>query len=417
MVYDVPGRADILSLELVQKWNEAIQAAYNNLQADLGSRFFSLDPKSLSESVLAAIQWFGDPAEPAFCLGSDVGQKLSDWGSRGRHVLHNEYCEYRVIERADATGRMRPKRVQITTELREYWVCIAKHDPQTLRSMAQSILGFEPGWEDLYGVSDPESLSEDEREIAFSTLVAGHGNDNKMVEANVPRQPTGKINTENALFMTHPINGLDDLLYIVMFGAKPYANRTDNGLEKATREQLFRQFSVEQLACRHADPAAAMGALGAAFNGQTVAFANPLGMYIRSFTKDVFLFEGDTIPSEWVRWSRGSEEGMFQHLEFGPSDSDEAFLDDITLVVGSREEPVIGGFQVVQQIEVGPLVIAGKPTPVADDEYVVLTASSESIDCQQAEVCEIIRNLKEEFDNALQMVRVAPRTMGFRRES
>jgi len=37
--------------------------------------------------------------------------------------------------------------------------------------------------------------------------------------------------------MTHPINGLDDLLYI-MFGAKP-ASRTANGLEQATREQLF----------------------------------------------------------------------------------------------------------------------------------------------------------------------------------
>ncbi|OKH41736.1 hypothetical protein NIES2101_33980 [Calothrix sp. HK-06] len=156
--------------------------------------------------------------------------------------------------------------------------------------------------------------------------------------------------------------------------------------------------------------------MGAAFNGQTVAFDNPFGMYIKSFTKDVFLFEGDSIPSEWVRWSRGSE-GMFQHLEFGPSDSDEAFLDDITVVVGSQEKPVTGGFQVVRQIEVGPLVVAGKPTPVADDEYVVLTASSESIDCQQAAVCETIRNLKEEFDNALQMVRVAPRKMGFREKS
>jgi hypothetical protein len=201
MVYDVPGRADQLSLELVQKWNEAIQAAYSNLQQDLGSRFFSLDPKSLSEPVLAAIQWFADPAEPVFCLGSDVGQELSDWGSRGRHVLHNEYCEYRVIEKADATGKMRPKRVQITTELREYWVCIAKHDPKTLREMVQSVLGFEPAWEDLYGVSDPKSLSEDEREIAFSKFVAGHGNDDKMVDAGVPRQPEGKLNIDNALFM------------------------------------------------------------------------------------------------------------------------------------------------------------------------------------------------------------------------
>jgi len=35
-----------------------------------------------------------------------------------------------------------------------------------------------------------------------------------------------------------------------MFGAKPYASRTANGLEQATREQLFREFSVQHLACR-----------------------------------------------------------------------------------------------------------------------------------------------------------------------
>jgi len=100
-------------------------------------------------------------------------------------------------------------------------------------------------------------------------------------------------------------------------------SRTANGLEQATREQLFREFSVQHLACRHADPNAALGALGAAFNSQTVAFDNPLGMYFRSFTKDVFLFEGP-IPDSWFRWSRGSE-GMYQRLEFGPGDNDAAF--------------------------------------------------------------------------------------------
>jgi hypothetical protein len=280
--------------------------------------------------------------------------------------------------------------------------------------MAQSVLGFEPAWEDLYGVNDPLALTEEQREIAFSRLVAGHGNDSKLAEAGVPSQPTGKLNTDYALFMTHPINGLDDLLYIVMFGAKPYASGTVGSLTQATREQLFREFGVEHLACRHADPNAAMGALGAAFNGHTVAFANPLGMYIRSFTKDVFLFKGETIPDSWVRWSRGASEEMYQHLEFGPGDDDPAFLDDITVAVGANEEPLTGGFQVVQQMEVGPLVVIGQPTPVAEDEYVILSASDAPIQCQEASICQTIKSLKQEYDNAHQMVRIAPRTMGFK---
>jgi hypothetical protein len=155
---------------------------------------------------------------------------------------------------------MRPKRVQVTTELREYWVCVAMHDPVALRALTKNVLGLEPAWEDLYGVGDPLALSVDQRKLAFSTFVAGHGNDRELENLGVPAQPVGELNTDNALFMTHPINGLDDLLYIVLFGAKPYARGDVADPQPATREQIFREFDVEHLACRHADPAAAMGA-------------------------------------------------------------------------------------------------------------------------------------------------------------
>ncbi|OYQ61663.1 hypothetical protein B9G53_26200 [Pseudanabaena sp. SR411] len=411
MSYDSPGYVDQLNTNLIDKWNEVIQVSYTSLEADFGSRFFAIDPQALTNPSPAAIQWFADPAEPNFCIGEDVAKQLSDWGIRGRQELHNEYCEYRVIERVDSSGRMRPKRIQVTTELREYWVCIAKYDPTKVREMVQSTLGFQPSWEDLYGVNDPFGLTEDQREISFSTLVAGHGNDRKLSSMGVPRQPTGRLNTENALFMTHPINGLDDLLYIVMFGARPYASSTPG--TKATREQIFREFDVEQLACRHADPAAAMGAYEAVFNGQPVAFANPLGMYFLSFTKNVFSYQGSPIPDEWIQWSRGKQEGVYQRLEFGPSDSDAAFLDDITVDVGSSSTPLTGGFQVLQFIEVGPLVVVGDVTPVSTGEYIILNTSNSPIKCSEADVCNVlIKPLKEEYDRNQQVGRVSPRVMG-----
>ncbi len=40
MIYEVPGRADQLGTDLVDRWNDMIQAAYDGLQQDLGSRFF-----------------------------------------------------------------------------------------------------------------------------------------------------------------------------------------------------------------------------------------------------------------------------------------------------------------------------------------------------------------------------------------
>lgn len=60
--------------------------------ADLRSRFMTLDVAELEQPVQAAVKWFGDPAEPQFCIDEETARNLSDWEVRGRHALHNEYC-------------------------------------------------------------------------------------------------------------------------------------------------------------------------------------------------------------------------------------------------------------------------------------------------------------------------------------
>lgn len=87
MNYDSPGRADMLSDELLLKWNQTIQSTYEQLKQDFGSRFFAIDPTTLGTETPAPIQWFADPAEPAFCIDKKAAQQLSDWGVRGRQVL------------------------------------------------------------------------------------------------------------------------------------------------------------------------------------------------------------------------------------------------------------------------------------------------------------------------------------------
>lgn len=411
MGYASPGRADQLSDELVSRWNDQINSAYQALEPSLGSRFFSLDPAAVSGSITVQVGWFGDPAEPRFCLDPQSAQQLSDWGIRGRHQLHNEYCEYAVVTATDTQGTVRPKRVQITTELPEYWLIVATWAPSTVRDMAEQVLGVQPAWHELYGpgVTDPDQLSPQQRKVGFATQVAGNVGDRQLQDANVPELPIGALNTANALFMTHPINGLDDLLYIVLFGAQPYARRTPAGVEPASREEIFRDRGVEHLACRHADPAAAMAAAGAAFEGRTVAFADPLGMYLKSFTSEVFTVDGLPIPAEWVRFSRG-EPDRFQRLDFGPGDDDPRFLDDITIVLGASETPLTGGYQVVQQLEVGPFVLLGSESPVAEDEYVVVQGGQQPIRCNEAAVCRSIVALKAAYDQAHESTRVAPRT-------
>lgn len=399
--FSAPGLADTLPVGVLDRWNEAIDAEFSRLEPSYGSKYFTLESSDPAADRVP-VTWFGNPAEPGFCIDEETARALSDWGVRGRRALHNEYCEYAVVTAVDGQGRLRPKRVQVTTELPEYYIVLAEQSPDTLREVLAETLGSEPRWQELYGaaVTDPKPLSPQQRRVAFARQLAGNGGHDDLVDAGVPAAPTGSLNAVNALFMSHPINGLDDLLYIVMFGARPYARRTETGgLEKAGREQIFRQApGLDALACRHADPAAALAAAGAAFDGRTVSFADPLGMYIHEFTSETFLFEGGPLPDPWVRLSRG-QQGLHQRLEFGPADDDPHFLDEIMVVEGESEEPVTGGYQVVRHVQVGPVVALGARTDVPLEDFVVLDTAPGPIRCRDATVCDrVVQPLKEAYD-------------------
>ncbi len=388
MPYAVPGRADQLDDALVAIWNEVITAEFTLQRKEHGSRFVTADPDTLIGGSPADIRWFADPAVSVRCVGRSVARRLADYPVLGRQKVQDEYAEYAVDYRSDDRGRARPKRVQITTELREYWVTVAGADPEALARMAEDVLGYTPDWEELYGVADPHSLSAEERESAFIRLVAGADG----------QPPAGQLNRKNALFMTHPINGLDDLVYIVVFGARPHGVRQSDGARRpATRDELFsRAPDTRILACRHADPVAALSAHAAAWQGRTVAFADPLGVYIKGLDDAALSLDGAPVPEDWFRWSRGAP-GLRQHLVIGPPDDDPRFLDDITVSVGAANEPLVGGFQVLALMEVGPLIAVGAPSTLADQDVVDIPARTERIDCTGDWACKEISALVKEL--------------------
>jgi deferrochelatase/peroxidase EfeB len=393
VAYGVPGGADRVDGEIVDRWNEEVAASHRAL-GELHTRFCATHPGALGrDATTLAVRWPADPREPNFCLDGDAVRELCDWGARGRQVLQNEYCEYAVVQRADASGRLRPKRVQVTTELREYWLTLATHDPDALRAAAADVLGEEPRWTELYGVPDPGRLSPAERRVQFAVTMAGHGGDPELEAAGVPAAPVGSLNAENAVFMTHPINGLDDLLFVVLLGARRFAVRdADGALRRAEEGEIFA--SRRHLACRHGDPVAVLAAYQAVLDSRAVAFADPLGVYIAPLNREVFQIGGETIPAEWVRWGRGRE-GTFQRLEFGPGDEDDAFLDEIEVLSGQERAPLTGGHQLLERLEVGPLLATAATEPASEDELVVLPAA-EPIDCLAAVDCGRIRRLAAE---------------------
>jgi hypothetical protein len=410
MSYDAPGYADELSDELRERWNETIARAYASQNHALKSRFFTLEPDALREPRPSdAIAWPGDPGKPAFCVGEANAQALSDWGLTGRRAVQLEYCEYMVLHARDATGALRPKRVEVTTEFREYWACVAMHEPELVRAMATDVLGDEPSWEELFGVGDPHALSVAEREIAFGHTVAGHGNDRRLRVAGVPAQPTGRLNMERALFMTHPINGIDDLIYVAILGAHAYAVSVRDARSQASADDVFSAFNVAHLACNHADPAIALGVYDHVFHGKQVAFANPLGMYLSMPSLDRLSYREEPLPTDWVRFSRGRP-GSYQRLVFGPPDEHDAFLDDVTLALGASEQPLAGGYQLLRELEIGPLLLVGEADPIHESEWELLEPAAAAIACDDAESCKAVRDLLQRYE-AERAGRAAPRTM------
>jgi hypothetical protein len=404
MAYTTPGRADELSAPLVQEWNRLIEVEFDrqNAAGPLG-RFLARDPAQITNGVVTdTVRWSAAPAEPESCFDTPTARALSNWDVRGRHELHNEYAEYAVVYRFDDQGRRRPKRVEVTTELREYWAMIAEADPEVCLGLARSVLGEPVSMEDLYGpdVGNPLTRTALERRRRFNFYVAGSGGGGQ------PVQPQGRLNRERALFMTHPINGLDDLIYIVAFGAHPYAVRIGMEMRKASLEEVFIAHEVEYLFCRHADPAAAAGAHAQAFEGRQVAFADPLGIYIQSFAKSrFFVIDSDVdVPDAWVRLSRGK-----QRLEFGPPDSDPHFLDDIGFEVGGDIHRLQGGFDIAAATEVGPNLVVGPPSRLtpADLDPFFLAEARANILCGESPRCEQLLAFKQAFE-AAQTASVGP---------
>lgn len=366
-VFQSPGLAD-------PDVNDATLVAWNAQITDLidghsVSPFFVLDPSDIENGQIAnSVKWPGNPREPLDCVGEELAVQLSDWGWPGRAELHNEYLEYSLIMRPDSIGNVRPKRFVATTELMEWWRTMAVFDMPYFLSLVKKITGNAYSSEELFGI--PEShwndLGTAPREALFMRRLVGNG------RAQPPEHP---LNIDHVLFMAENINGLNDLIFVVHFGSFPYAINEGGIRRRARLEEIFLSVDRSDLFCRNADPGAAQGAYDQAYidgsnppQGRALAFADPVGMYMRTLTTTDLRIDGETVPDDWTRFSRGASD-MPMRLEFGPDDDDPRFLDDIKVGTGSGAEAVSGYF-LAREIEVGPLVVIAKDArPISNAEF------------------------------------------------
>lgn len=343
-----------------------------------GLRFIRLLPSDIREAVRVPVFWSPVPRRLTDTLGPAGARTLCDWtprespigqnfaSMRGGREYHTEYCEYAIVY----DEQRRPKRVEITTELREWWLSLARCAPEVLRREAAEVLYGDPedgriGYADLYGDLDPTAAGPDARGAAFQRQVAGS-------EVSAPRQaPQGRLNRDRALFMAVPINGLDDLFWILLLGARRFARAGE--LDRPAplpwllldnpyyRTQPAAMASLAHLYGTQADPAVLRAVQLLAWQNREIA-TDPLAAVLASedFAADRLVFPDPDAARRWVRWSRPAAPGLYQRLVIGPGDDEPETLADIAVLDPSGDPaPLTGGYQLLELLATGIVLSAG----------------------------------------------------------
>jgi hypothetical protein len=248
-----------------------------------------------------APDWTALPLRVTGCLGRERALVRLD-AERG---LQEEYAEWRTVR--DAGGKV--VRVELTTELRDYWRVLIEHEP----ARASELAGEFTGRGDLHDL--------------------------------------GRLNRDGICFMTHPNNDLAALAKLAAAAAMPC---TADG-RRATAREVIPLLGDAAVAGRASDPAIveALGRL--ASERRLVALADPLGVRIAGVQHARLRTPGgEPVPREWFAVARADRRMVFE-VPAGEGFS----VGD--LVDAATERPVRYGAQIAELVQLRVLFRASAP--------------------------------------------------------
>jgi hypothetical protein len=260
--------------------------------------------------LAVGVDWNGLPVRVAGCLGRERALALLD----GRRDLQEEYVEWRTVR--DAAGKV--ARVELTTELRDWWRVLVEHEPERAVDAVGELTG---------------------RAIAPRGL-----------------RRLGRLNDgrDGICFMTHRDNDLAALAKLAAAAAVPC--RVDG--RRATASEVIPLLDDAAMAGRASDPAMveALGRL--AYERRLVALADPPGVELAGVEHTRLLTpSGETVPREWFTASRSGRRLVFEV----PAGEGFAVGD---LVDAASEGPIAHGAQVAELVQVRVLFRASEPGAV-----------------------------------------------------
>lgn len=384
-----PGGLTALDAPGAAEWKRRVgECLENALTRTAGSRFKSSDA---AMNHLAMCDWAGLPARVTTCIGRANALSLLDWEGddrampRGR-ALQEEYIEWRVVRDADGIVQ----RIELTTELPDYWRVLAAYEPSRLLDLLAELAGeasVNPSA--AYGSLDPfaRDVTPDEREWAFALTM-------------LPPAGRSPYNSGRRALccMGQRMNSLESIVRLAVEGAcrRVVRDPCDGRLRCPTSSEVIPLLREAAALGRGSDPIIVERLTRLAFEGRLVAFDDPLGIYIQSVQRTRLRTPGgEIVPPEWLTFSRGrspevSHDGRprYQRLSVEVPPSERYSLGDVIDV--ATEQPIRHGGQVADLVQLAVFFRASDPTESVD-EPTSISATDGHMSCED------IRDQHERF--------------------
>lgn len=302
-----PGMLNDLIGEGQADWDRYVEERLNAAINDSGTNQLVADGDESLEPGIAVIDWAGFPVRIRECLQSVLNtNRLLDWNFNNQPLgrllgAHEEYLEWRTMR--NATGKI--VRVEMTSELQEYWLRLAKHHPaktlQILGEFARESASAPS--QEVYGDINPFTSSPEEREAAFSRMMLPPVGQSSQIASPYNN------GTKAIAFMANSVNTLSAALFLAAFAAFPYVKRINGSTTPLTGREAIRFTDQAAQDCRDSDPTIVGSVINFAAQGRKIALMDPAGLYIANVASETLLLpDGATpVPQDWFRLSRGSK--------------------------------------------------------------------------------------------------------------
>lgn len=259
-----------------------------------------------------------------------------------------------------------PTRFELTTELGDYWVLLARHQPERLVELVADFAGM-PSLDltDIFGEPDarlggtPEEIR---AEVCSRRFLGRSLNDEQW------RGRPGPFNSgERAITcLSRSDNSLVALIKLVVASAIPLLirDRVDGELRFPSASEATPELAEDSAQdCRASDPLVAERIVRLTTEGRPIRFDDPVGVYIVAVqSQDLLDPGGQPIPDEWVQRTRQGpplSDGLARHqrltLEI-PKDADFKLSEVVSRRSG---ETIQSGAQIAELVELAVYVRVG----------------------------------------------------------